>query len=213
MLAKIAAMTPKQKAIAGSAVAAASLFMLLLCIISAIVGGSMLRGKTGDVAKGIIGSKHLAPDQVADLDGMKFELLEGKIGILRMVDIAKQEYDTDKEYVMIKFKATNSNKNYVWDYHRSHTSFDMSDEFGNKYKSYTELKLLAKENRAGDHAKGGRYPFPQQERIDFGGSVTDAVVFDLPIKTAQFIILDIHGYYFGKDQLSVSFKISREWFK
>jgi hypothetical protein len=137
----------------------------------------------------------LTPDQKAEIDGMRFELLEGKVVKLRLLDSLGDNYrrHSDKEYFSIKYRITNATDNYVFQFSRLlvlHTTPPrFKDEFGNKYMIRYIPRYIEGESKV-DNA-----------RVDPGQFIVDIMAFELPIPKAQSFTLEVPAHSFGRQGL------------
>jgi hypothetical protein len=153
----------------------------------------------------------LTPDQKVEIDGMRFELLEGKVGKLRLSTQSSfgGDYVTDspKEYFSIKFRITNATDHYVFHFRRLDDLYaspiTIKDEFGNTY-AIRHIPFMT-------YIEGGSKD--SDVRVDPGQFIVDIMAFELPIPKAQSFTLEVPAHSFGRKGSAFAYTLPRAWFK
>jgi hypothetical protein len=146
----------------------------------------------------------LSPDKPAVIDGIKVELLGGKIGKVKLLDFQLKPTDESKDTVaQVRIRVTNNKQNYRLQYD-GWTGFGdakLTDEHKNIYQTSPITDFV------------GRTTI-YQRRIDPGQSVEDVILFDEPLPGAKTFRLELDGEVLQKgNDKRIYYKVPRSFFE
>lgn len=146
----------------------------------------------------------LSPDKPAVIDGIKVELLGGRIGKVKLLDFQLKPTDESKDTVaQVRIRVTNNKPNYRLQY-------DGWTGVGDA-KLTDENKNVCQTSPITDFV--GRTPISQR-RIDPGQSVEDVILFDEPSPGAKTFRLELDGEVLRKgDDTRIYYKVPRSFFE
>jgi hypothetical protein len=148
----------------------------------------------------------LTPDKGIVLDGIKFELLDGSTGKLRVKsDFGINTYLTDETFIQIRIRVTNNKPNFVLEYYGWDAGgfgldrVALLDEHDNHYRQSAHRQIVGQ-------------PDFKKRRIEPGDSVEDILAFTLPLATSKEFRLELDAHPLKREG-TIAYKIPRSFFE